>query len=151
MATDTFQPEALGVESALAPDNVLAMVVHVANTTGVEMGVTLHVNGQVISGRLISGATYWTESAEKLRASGEGPADLLEAMASNMERVADGYEDAYADPEAVIKDPSMTAFLHLRDARTLTPQGPTPTAGALWRGRLASVDGLSFGELSGIS
>jgi hypothetical protein len=45
----------------------------------------------------------------------------------------------------------VTAFLHLRNAHTLGPQGPTPTDGALWRGRLASVDGFTFGELRGMS
>ncbi len=52
-------PEAGGVESDLAPDNVFSMLVHVANTSDVEMGMTLHVQGLMVTGRLISGATYW--------------------------------------------------------------------------------------------
>jgi hypothetical protein len=143
--------EAMGVESDLAPDNILAMIVHVANTSDVEIGITLHVNGLIVSGRLISGATYWAECAQDLREGGQGPADLVEAMARSMTQVADRYRDAYTDTEAIVEDPSITAFLHLRNAHTLTPQGPTPTDGALWRGRLASVDGVSFGQLRGMT
>jgi hypothetical protein len=147
----TPMPESEGVESELAPDNVFAMLVHVANTSDVEMGVTLHVGGLIVTGRLISGATYWRESAQKLRESGQGPRELIEPMAEGMEKVAEAYSDAYAADAADPDDHAATAFLHLRDAHTLVPQGPTPTAGALWRGRLASVDGFSFGELKGMS
>ncbi len=144
-------PEAGGVESDLAPDNVFSMLVHVANTSDVEMGITLHVHGQMVTGRLISGNTYWSESAADLRASGKGPTELIEAMAESMERVAEEYRATYTDSETVAEHPSMTAFLHLRNAHTLGPQGPTPTDGALWRGRLSSVDGFTFGELKGMS
>jgi len=144
-------PEADGVESDLAPDNVFSMLVHVANTSDVEMGMTLHVHGQMITGRLISGATYWSESAAELRETGKGPMELLETMAESMDRVAEEYRETYTDSEAVAERPSMTAFLHLRNAHTLGPQGPTPTDGALWRGRLSSVDGFTFGELRGMS
>ncbi len=68
-----------------------------------------------------------------------------------MERVAEEYRQTYTDGEAVTEDPSSTAFLHLRNARTLGPQGPTPTDGTLWRGRLSSVDGFTFGELRGMA
>ena len=144
-------PEAAGVESDLAPDNVFSMLVHVANTSDVEMGITLHIHGLMVTGRLVSGATYWSESAAKLRESGQGPTELVETMAESMERVAEGYRETYTDSEAVAEDPSLTAFLHLRNAHTLGPQGPTPTDGALWRGRLSSVDGFTFGELRGMT
>jgi hypothetical protein len=139
-------PEAGGVASHLAPDNVFELLVHVANTTNVEMGITLHVHGQMITGRLISGATYWDEVAERLRSSGQGEEELIETLADSMEVVATQYRATYAD-EVVDEDLPMTAFIHLRDARTFGPSGPTPTDGALWRGRLSSVDGFSLGEL----
>jgi hypothetical protein len=144
-------PESEGVESELSPDNVLAMLVHVANTSDVEMGMTLHVGGLMITGRLISGATYWAASAQELRDSGQGPTQLIESMAENMDKVAEAYRDAYAADAADPGDHAATTFVHLRGAHTLVPQGPTPTAGAFWRGRLASVDGFSFGELKGMS
>ncbi len=142
-------PEALGVTSDTAPDNVFELIVHVANTSDLEMNVTLHVNGQVITGKLISGATFWSESAQDIRARTEGPSDLTDAMASSMERVADEYRSTYAEDTSVEEgNPPMTAFVHLRDARTITPQGPLPTPGGLWRGRLSSVDGFTFGEIN---
>lgn len=142
-------PEALGVTSDTAPDNVFELIVHVANTSDLEMNVTLHVNGQVITGKLISGATFWSESAQDIRARTEGPSELTEAMATSMERVADEYRSTYAEDTSVEEgNPPMTAFVHLRDARTITAQGPIPTQGGLWRGRLASVDGFTFGEIN---
>ena len=150
MSTELLH-EAHGVESQLAPDNVFAMLVHVANTSDVEMGITLHVHGQMITGRLISGATYWAESAADLRAGGQGPTELLEAMAESMEQVADEYRRMYAEDATDGDDPAMAAFLHLRNAHTLGPQGPTPTDGAFWRGRLSSIDGFTFGELRGMT
>jgi hypothetical protein len=151
MSTQELTPEAQGIESDLAPDNVFAMLVHVANTSDVEMGITIHVHGQMITGRLISGATFWDECAADLREGGNGPQELIEAMAESMEQVAEQYRQTYVENGMGADESSTAAFLHLRNAHTLGPQGPTPTDGALWRGRLASIDGFTFGELRGMS
>jgi hypothetical protein len=135
------------ISSERTPDNVFELLVEVANTSDLEMGVTLHVQGQVLTGKLISGVSYWTETAASLRAHGAGPTQLVETMASSMDKVADAYRDAYGDDRRDDEGEPMSAFVHLRDARTLTPAGAVPTDGALWRGRVSSVDGFSVGEL----
>lgn len=146
MSRKPTTPEELGVEQETAPDDVFGLLVHVANTSDLEMNVTLHVHGQLVTGKLISGATYWAESARDLRRGAEGSAQLVKAMAASMDRVAQKYRAAYVgDTDG--EPGATTAFVHLRDARTITAQGPVPRNGALWRGRLASVDGFSLGEL----
>jgi hypothetical protein len=128
----------------LAPDELFERLVHLTNTTDLEIGVTLHVNGLVITGKLISGATYWSSSARDLRERSVGSRDLVDAMAQSMEKLAVEYRDTLA--EEADSHP-MTAFVHLKDARTVTPKGGIPRSGAFWRGRLASIDGFTLGEL----
>jgi hypothetical protein len=146
MPLGDLTPEGRGIDSELAPDHIFELLVHVANTTDVEMAITLHVHGQLITGRLISGATFWSECARELREDATGHEELVETMAANMDRVAEEYRESYGEGGIDDAEP-MTAFIHLRDARTFTGQVPTPKSGALWRGRLASVDGFTLGEL----
>ena len=134
------------ISSGSTPDNVFQLLVHVANTSHMEMRVTLHVHGLVLTGKLISGATYWSETAAELRGLGEGPTELIDAMASSMESVADEYRERFGG-KAKDASEDFDDFVHLRDARTVSSQGPVPAAGGFWRGRLTSVDGFSFGEL----
>jgi hypothetical protein len=143
MRSDVMTPDS----SQATTDTVFESLVHVANTTDVEMRVTLHVNGLVVTGKLISGATFWTESADDLGDQGSGPSEFVGTLASEMRRLAADYRDAYAEDAGDHDREAMSDFVHLRDARTLTPYGPVPSSGALWRGRMASVDGFSLGEL----
>jgi hypothetical protein len=128
----------------LAPDELFERLVHLTNTTDLEIGVTLHVNGLVITGKLISGATYWSLSARDLRERSVGSRDLVDAMAQSMENVAAEYRDTLAEES---DSHPMQGFVHLKDARTVTPKGGIPRAGAFWRGRLDSIDGFTLGEL----
>jgi hypothetical protein len=132
----------------LEADEVFDQLVHLTNTTDLEIAITLHVRGLVVTGRLISGETYWRETAaELLEGAEDGPDLARQALAESMEGIADQYRDAEGDPRRDDAPGPRSTFLHLRDARTLTPGGPVPTDGALWRGRVASVDGFKLGML----
>jgi hypothetical protein len=132
----------------LAADEVFDQLVHLTNTTDLEIAITLHVRGLVITGRLISGETYWRETAaEFLEGAHGGPDSARRALAESMEEIADQYLEAEGDPGRDDADGPRATFLHLRDARTLTPGGPMPSEGALWRGRVSSVDGFKLGML----
>ncbi len=137
------------IDASAAPDadDIFNRLVHVTNTTNFEVPITLHVRGVVTSGKLISGATFWRESAAELREQANGPREAIEAMAEGFERVAETYRTRY---EASVPDPEQQprdAFVHLRDARTVTPEGALPVSGSLWRARVGSVDAFSLGEL----
>jgi hypothetical protein len=128
----------------LAPDDLFERLVHLTNTTDLEIGVTLHVNGLMITGKLVSGATYWMSSAREMRERSDGSRDLLDAMAQSMEHIAAEYRETLGEE---IQSHRMDNFVHLKDARTVTAQGPLPRSGAFWRGRLDCIDGFTLGEL----
>jgi hypothetical protein len=130
--------------SNLAPDDLFQRLVHLINTTDIEIGVTLHVNGVVVTGKLVSGTTYWASSADYLRENTTGDPGLVEAMAKSMERVARDYDETRGEDT---ESDTMAQFVHMRDARSVTPKGGIPRDGTFWRGRLASVDGFTLGEL----
>jgi hypothetical protein len=107
----------------------------------ISFGVTLMVNGLIVSGNLIGGKEYferygefWAanfgagENADKMREYFAGPASLYGA-----EGTGSG-------------DPS---FIHLKDAKAFMSGGsPIPNnQGVLWRGKISSVDAFYFGNL----
>jgi hypothetical protein len=128
----------------LAPDDLFERLVHLTNTTDLEIGVTLHVNGLMVTGKLISGTTYWSSSARELRERSVGSRDLVEAMAHSMENLAAEYRETLGNE---VQSHPMSGFVHLKDARTVTAKGALPRAGAFWRGRLDCIDGFTLGEL----
>lgn len=133
--------------SAPDADEIFNRLVHVTNTTDFEVPITLHVQGVVTSGKLISGATFWEESAAELREEAHGPREAIEAMADGFEKVAETYRTRFRDSVPDPDDEPRDAFVHLRDARTVTPEGALPVGGSLWRARVASVDAFALGEL----
>lgn len=134
----------------LAPDTTLAILVRAANRgSDFSFGITLHVGGALVTGELVGGTTFWAEQAEHVRRTGVGTG--VEAMASMMDEVARYYEEELgsgedgADDADASRNLTPEAFIHLRNARTITSQGDVPSEGTFWRGRLAAVDGYSLG------
>jgi hypothetical protein len=127
-----------GAASRPDVDWYLQQMVKMANEQGVEMGVTLVVGGSVITGTMVSGATYFETFAEQF-ASGwtdeESKGTIQKALAQPAQLYAHGKNN----------DPLGASFIHLRDARIITPSEAMPTQGMLWRGRLTEVSGFSLG------
>jgi hypothetical protein len=65
------------------------------------------------------------------------------------DRMADRYPlpGGEGDGEKGADDRPPPAFIHLVEARVMTPGGGMPGEGMPWRGRLTSVDGWTFGTL----
>lgn len=144
------------------PDWFLCQMVEWANRFGVELGVTLNVKGQVISGTLISGTRYFNALAEVFR--GDSEEDSIAGQLAKMVQLHAGiyepYDLALLGPQNSASDvgdtgdgaidlPPEPTFIHLRDARVFAPgQSPLPSnGGVLWRGRLGQIDGFSIGQL----
>lgn len=123
----------------------LQTLVSTANTTGLEFGVTLLVEGLIVSGNLIGGNKYFETFADNFsngfRAEEETKEELRQAISSQGEI----YNAAETDEE--IPPPE---FIHLEDARFFSPGGNSiPTEnGTLWRGKISSVSGFTLGSLS---
>lgn len=122
-------------------DWFLQQLVGIVNSSNISVGITLCVDGGVISGQLISVQKYYAKFGE-LFASGfpSGGEELREVYAKYGENLS---------PDQMKNQPPPQ-FINLEDAHYVTPSGQTPTSnsgGLLWRGRIAAVSGWSLGAL----
>ena len=124
----------------------LRLLVENANDFGLEVPITLFVNGAVLSGVLTSGKVYFDLFAERFAAGWpkEGQAEIRASMASP------GAVYPLLKPGQKSNRKQPAQFIHLRDARVISGQRHYPQTpdGLLWRGRLAAVGGYSLGRLS---
>lgn len=131
-------------------DHVLADLVQLINAIGsVEIGVTLHASGTIVSGALISGRRYFDLVIERFR---ESNSEFGQVFSEWFKPVADVYrEDESSRKEDDQPAPRPVEFIHLRDAKTFGAGDSAPLPGVLWRGRLSEISGWSignFGELA---
>jgi hypothetical protein len=155
MMTDATRPD----HDWSAPDSVLTVLVDAANAHVERDGksvqaLTLTVGGLVVTGNLIP-AWQWFEELHV--AAGVPPSDepsWLQAMANTYRENAETVREAYSlsvqeqTDEHVAALDHETHFIHLRDAKIMTPAGSMPTGdGWFWRGRLADVSGWMLGSL----
>ncbi|WP_454752051.1 gas vesicle accessory protein GvpU [Cupriavidus necator] len=119
----------------------LQTLIRLANNMGAEMGITLMVNGTIITGTLISGKAYFEEFAANFAAGWANQDD--EARNELREMMAQPAKE-YGPDNADIP----ISFIHLRNATVRTPTGSMPNGGILWRGRLTEVSGFFLGILS---
>jgi hypothetical protein len=116
---------------------------------GIEAGITLTLQGQLVSGTIISAARYHDLFADQFASA--FPEDQRASMAETMR----GYKRMYgaaAEPgdatEEEQADVPLPNYIHLRDATIWTGSGRFPSPPGLWRGKAAAVAGFSLGTLS---
>lgn len=126
-------------------DWYLQRLVAIVNNTNVEFGLTLHVEGAIVSGLLVSGRRYFETFAQEFAGAypddEDGKENIRKALASH----ASIYDEPQAETEVL-----PPQFIHLLNARSFVPGGkPLPSnRGVLWRGKINSVSGFSLGSLS---
>lgn len=135
-----------------AKDPLLAVLVKTVDDLGAEIGVTLHVNGVIISGLMCSMKSFFEEQAEMIRQL--GPADdggfaktfdwLAEQIQEQPSTEGGGEDDEDAEAEAAGAD--LPNFIHLRAASVHAPGTTAVLPETLWRGRLEHVSGWSIGN-----
>jgi hypothetical protein len=114
-------------------DPLLSLFARLVSDTDAEIHVTLAVGGGVVTGALISQVKWMRLSAESMNAtvpgSGVIPDELGKMLLSET------------------PDGAPAEYLHLRDARYLSPTGMMPERPQmLWRGRISEVAGWSWGS-----
>lgn len=122
-------------------DWFLAWVISYADN-GVEQGITLSVGGNLITGLVISGRSYFSELGLAYKKSHPENAGVGESYAN--------FSKLWPMPAATGEFfPSHPEYIHLRKARIIASDGVfIPNRGSLWRCKLSAVDGFSLGEMS---
>ena len=127
---------------AFEADYFLDIIVSVVHTTDIEIGITLNVNGLVVSGQLISVEIYFRELSEGMN------------LATTNTEAGNAVINAFKEAFRSLSDQAISSgqdrspdFIHLRNAIVYS-SGNTemPISLPLWRGKLSSVDGFSLGE-----
>lgn len=117
----------------------------------VQVGLTVSVNGTVVSGTLIGMLAYFRALADQLSSS-NGYTEMDERFADSFRTVIDDAQQT-VDAEQREREPAeaedVVEFLHLANARYVSGSGflPHGRVGVLWRCRVADVDGWSLGDL----
>jgi hypothetical protein len=125
-------------------DHMLRTLAAIPEKSQMELGITLNVSGLLITGYMISQATYFNNLIDGLNASNaDSEAKVL--LVDFLSQLRDKLEDERLNK----RTHPFPEFIHLRDT-TLYPsegQGMPSYGEALWRGRIQSVDGFSLGEM----
>ena len=132
-------------------DWFLAWLISLANSYGLEQGITLSVGGMSVSGLLISGRDYFQEIGGVISQSNfHGAAETLRpVLALAYSQWSEVYPKINTDSPQPVE---QSTYIHLRRARIVTPDGKEmPPAGGLWRGKLSAVDGFMLGELGSLA
>jgi hypothetical protein len=129
------------VQSTATPlseeDPLLQHFVRDAPDDGDGLQVTLLVGGALVAGRLVSARRYFTLLAEQWGEASGHPVETTTYLQPLID--ASPRRDERADKPG-------PRFIHLHNARTFAGVQVT-TPGLLWRGKLAAVDAMFFGEL----
>jgi hypothetical protein len=123
-------------------DWLLQWFVRVAEEADLEVGITLSVRGQLVSGLLISPQSYFRQLAEQFAKPFE---DAGSADAEGIRALVRGFDEPPGKEDA-----PAAQYIHVRNARVYTGvEQSTSTQGILWRGKIAAVDGFSLGHFQG--
>ncbi len=119
---------------------LLQLFVAAANAGELEAGITLWVEGLLVSGTLVALTDYLSGVGETIKESTgthEGLPTVFSHFADEAGAERDGFE-------------ARVSFIHLRDAQTYQAGGnPIPSnQGVWWRGLIEKVDGWCFGTLA---
>ena len=122
--------------SGLGGDPILSLFARLVSDTDAEIHVTLAVGGGVVTGALISQMKWLRLSAETMNARVPGSGVIPDELGKML--------------VAETSDGTLHEYLHLKDARYISPTGVMPERPQmLWRGRISEVAGWSWGSIQG--
>lgn len=126
-------------------DWYLQNLVSVVNGSNISFGITLFVEGVVISGTLVSGKKYFETFADEFSSAYPGDDEVREGI-----RQAFASNASLYDNQSKSKDLPPPQFIHLIDCYCHSPQGGSlpSDSGTLWRGKINAVSGFNLGSLT---
>ena len=128
-------------------DNLVQIMVFIANKHNIELGITLNVKGLIVSGMLVSNQTYFEGLTDEVEASNAEQV-AKELFKSTFNSLANTSESSSSNGDG--SQESLPLFIHLKEARMYPSQNtsPIPTAGVWWRGKISEVSSFSWGLLN---
>jgi hypothetical protein len=131
-------------------DFLLQSFVSLADDIGIGMGVILTVDGMVISGHIIKRDEYFNRmmavmgNPENVKVK-QGDKEVGGVIAKHFANTFQTFKDAPNKNKT--ETSAWPAFIHLEKVSILdiSTNRFIPLKGALWRGKLDSVDGVIFG------
>lgn len=134
-------------------DPELARLVSLINLVdSVEIGLTLHVDGSIVSGMLVSNAQFYRLLIKQFDAddlSEHSNPDIGQSFARFFRPSLENAEKFVEEHQASDHPAPLPRHIHLRYAQTLFPN-QEPFTQKVWRGRLTEVDGWSIGNIGEI-
>jgi len=123
---------------APATDALLRTFLHLAETQGLSVPLTLLTRGGVITGTLVGTITWVRAMADQAQRS---PGNAAQQVADGLRGAAE-----VAEQHQRFDDSPGPWFVHLTDARFVYGEVLTPGQGSLWRIRLHEVAGWTQGN-----
>lgn len=118
-------------------DFLLHIISFAGPTAGADFGVTLLVDGTVVSGTVIGVTEYYDRLVEEL-AKVLGTTSIGDNLSRELKRLPD------RAPKSKNNEPEDGLFIYLRDATIAAPD-ETLIRIPTWRGRLSRVSGWNLG------
>ncbi|RZM78704.1 gas vesicle accessory protein GvpU [Leptolyngbya iicbica] len=137
--------ESMKSRAARAPlesDRLLQALALVPEKTSIELGITLNLDGLLVTGFVISQEAYFEQLTQGIR---ETKAD------DEMKSLLEDFLTELKEPiiKSTAEKATFPRFIHLRDAKLYPSEGKgMPSLGStLWRGDIDSVSGFCLGEM----
>jgi hypothetical protein len=125
-------------------DELLEFLLRKVEETGIGAGITLCLNGSIITGNLIKSKIYYDKMIEMY------DFDNSQLTAKNQDEL-DKWSGYYSEYVVFInelkkqEDPQNLKYIHLEHVTFRNVNSNILTQAIVWRGKLSSVDGFSIG------
>ena len=125
-------------------DELLEFLLRKVEETGIGAGITLCLNGSIITGNLIKSKIYYDKMIEMY------DFDNSQLIAKNQDEL-DKWNGYYSDYVIFINELKKQAdqqnlkYIHLENVTFRNVNSNILTQAIVWRGKLSSVDGFSIG------
>jgi len=125
-------------------DELLEFLLRKVEETGIGAGITLCLNGSIITGNLVKSKIYYDKMIEMY------DFDNSQLTAKNQDEL-DKWNGYYSEYVVFInelkkqEDPQNLKYIHLEHVTFRNVNSNILTQAIVWRGKLSSVDGFSIG------
>lgn len=130
-------------EQMTTDDAIVLLFLSLVEEDGIEVPITLNINGVVISGLLIGASAYYEGITESSKLLHDGT--MSKIIYKKFEDLKEAYFKQKQENKEQEDQENSPSFIHLKNAVYFNTDGQSiPTSNTWWRGRISSLDGFSF-------